>query len=60
MFLLVQAMRDRRPAMAAADSYNDELRSMGFREDYEDDLAADATKLLGSNATIDLDPEGLP
>ena len=58
--LLVQAVRDRRPAMAADDSYNNELRSMGFRGDDEDDLSADAAELFGSNAAIDLDPEGLP
>ena len=46
--------------MAAADSYNNELRSMGFRGDDEDDLAADAAELFGSNAATDLDPEGLP
>ena len=59
MFLLVQAVRDRRPAMATDDSYNNELRSMGFRGDDEDDLSADAAELFGSNAAIDLDPEGL-
>ena len=44
--------------MAAADSYNNELRSMGFHGDDEDedDLATDAAELFGSNAAIDLDP----
>ena len=46
--------------MAAADSYNNELRSMDFRGDDEDDLSADTAELFGSNAAIDLDPEGLP
>ena len=46
--------------MAAADSYNNELQSMGFQGDDEDDLAADAAELLGSNAAIDLDSESLP
>ena len=56
MFLLVQAVRDRRPVMAANDSYNNELRSMGFHGDDEDDLSVDAAELFGSNAAIDLDP----
>ena len=46
--------------MAADDSYSNELRSMGFHEEDEDDLAADAAELFGSNYAIDLDPEGLP
>ncbi|KAG2557340.1 hypothetical protein PVAP13_8NG250001 [Panicum virgatum] len=46
--------------MAADDSYNNELRSMGFRGDDEDDLSSDAAELFGSNAAINLDPEGLP
>ena len=43
-------------------SYNYELRTMGFRGNDEEDLAADAEELLGSNAAIDHDPEvqGVP
>ena len=38
-------------------SYNYELRVMGLRGDDEDDLGADAKKLLGSNAAINLDAD---
>ena len=38
-------------------SYNYELRAMGFLGDDEEDLAADAEELLGSNAAIDLDAD---
>jgi hypothetical protein len=43
-------------------SHNYELRAMGLRGDDEDDLAADAKELFGSNAAIDLDAgvQGLP
>jgi hypothetical protein len=36
-------------------SHNYELRAMGLREDDEDDLAADAKELFGSNSAINLD-----
>jgi hypothetical protein len=52
-------------AMADGDdptSHNYELRAMGLHRDDEDDLAADAKELFGSNTAIDLDADiqGLP
>jgi hypothetical protein len=43
-------------------SHNYELWAMGLRGDDEDDLAADAEELFGSNAAINLDADvqGLP